>query len=164
VLDTTRQELVAMRENVEREIREARQQEISQHRRSLGELITRLSARMISESTDHAFQQASIEQFIAQLSALEDQKYYQAAGETEEEAILAQVVSAHELAAEHQSQIDVQVQRLAGQPVEIVYQTDPSLIAGATLRFGDVLIDGSIAGQLEHLRERYASQLDQGIA
>jgi F-type H+-transporting ATPase subunit b len=163
VLDETRKELAAMRENVEREIREARQQEISQHRRTLGELITTLSARMISEATDHDFQEASMEQFIERLGTLQEGEYHQAVGETAEEALLAQVVSAHELSAERQAQIEAEVERLAGQPVEIVYRIDPSLVAGATLRFGDVMIDGSLAGQLERLRERYVSELEQGV-
>lgn len=163
VLDETRHELVAMRESVEREIREVRQQEIAQHRKALGDLVTRLSARLISESTDRAFQRATIEQFIERLGSLEDDRYHQDTVE-EEEAVLAQVVSAQELPTEPRAQIEREVLRLAGQPAEIVYRVDPSLIAGATLRFGDVLIDGSVAGQLEQLRERYVSELGQGTA
>jgi F-type H+-transporting ATPase subunit b len=162
VLDETRQELLAMRDNAEREIREVRQQEVAQHRKALGDLVTRLSAQLISESTDRAFQQASIEQFIERLGTLEDERYHQATGETEEEAVLAQVVSAQELPTEPRAQLEREVLRLAGQPAEIVYRVDPSLVAGATLRFGDVLIDGSVAGQLEQLRQNYVSELERG--
>ena len=119
---------------------------------------------MITEAAGRAFQDASIEQFIARLGALEEQAYRQAAGEAQEEALLAQVVSAHDLPAERRAQIEAHVHRLAGQPVEIVYRTDPSLVAGVTLRFADVMIDGSVAGQLEQLRERYVSELKQGAA
>jgi F0F1-type ATP synthase delta subunit len=53
---------------------------------------------------------------------------------------------------------------LTGQPVEVKYRVDPSLVAGATLRFGDVLIDGSVAGQLDHLKEQYMADLEQGAS
>lgn len=163
VLDETRQELTAMRENVEHEIQGARQQAISQHRQALGDLITTLSARMISEATDRGFQEAIVEQFIERLGELQEHEYRQAASEAAEEALLAQVVSASELPAERRTQIEAQVGMLAGQPVEVAYRIDPSLIAGATLRFGDVLIDGSLAGQLERLRERYVKQLESSV-
>lgn len=163
VLDETRQELTAMRENVEREIREARQQAIWQHRQALGELITTLSARMIREATSDGFQEASMERFIEQLATLPEEEYRQAAEETAEEKLRAQLVSARELPAERRAKIQAQVKTLAGQPVEIAYRIDPSLVAGATLRFGDVMIDGSLAGQLERLRERYVSELEQGV-
>jgi F-type H+-transporting ATPase subunit b len=163
VLDETRQELTAMRENVEREIREARQQAILQHRQALGERITTLSARMIREATGDGFQEASMQQFVEQLAILPEEEYRQAAEETAGEELRAQLVSARELPAERREQIEAQVGKLAGQPVEIAYRIDPSLVAGATLRLGDVMIDGSLAGQLERLRERYMSELEQGV-
>jgi len=159
VLDETRQELTAMRENVEREIREARQQAILQHRQALGERITTLSARMIREATGDDFQEASMQRFVEQLATLPEEEYRQAA----EEELRAQLVSARELPAERRAKIEAQVGKLAGQPVEIAYRIDPSLVAGATLRLGDVMIDGSLAGQLERLRERYMSELEQGV-
>jgi len=35
-------------------------------------------------------------------------------------------------------------------------------VAGATLRFGDLVIDGSVAGQLRELNERYIRELGSG--
>ena len=157
-----------MRDNVEQEIREARQQAISQHRQALGELITTLSARMIREATDDNFQEASIERFVEQLAALPEEEYRQAVGEAVgeavEEALHAQLVSTRELSADVRAEIEAQIAKLAGQPVEIAYRIDPSLVAGAKLRFGDIMIDGSLAGQLERLRERYVSELEQDLA
>jgi F0F1-type ATP synthase delta subunit len=40
------------------------------------------------------------------------------------------------------------------------YKVDPSLIAGATMRFGDIVVDGSLAGQLQALGERYIESLE----
>jgi F-type H+-transporting ATPase subunit delta len=46
------------------------------------------------------------------------------------------------------------IERLAGGPVELRVEIDPSLIGGLQLRLGDRLIDGSVRGRLERLRNR----------
>jgi F-type H+-transporting ATPase subunit delta len=43
--------------------------------------------------------------------------------------------------------------KLGGQPV-LQLETDPSLIGGAVLRIGDTVYDGSIANQLQNLRQQ----------
>jgi F-type H+-transporting ATPase subunit b len=161
VLDETRQELTAMRSNAENEIREARQQAILQHRQALGQLITDLSARMICEATSDDFQEGALEQFVKRLSALPEADYRQALQLDTEEEVRVELVSAHELERERRVQIEAQVEELAGQSIEIAYRVDPALVAGAMLRFGDLMIDGSLTGQLERLRERYMAELEQ---
>jgi F-type H+-transporting ATPase subunit b len=161
VLDETRQELTAMRTNADNEIREARQQAILQHRQALGQLITDLSARMIREATSDGFQQGALEQFVKQLATLPEEEYRQAVQLGTEEEVRVELVSAHEMEPERRAQVEAQVEELAGQPIEIAYRVDPSLVAGAMLRFGDMMIDGSLTGQLERLRERYMADLEQ---
>jgi F-type H+-transporting ATPase subunit delta len=73
-----------------------------------------------------------------------------------------QLVSAQDLDADNKSRIERQVQDMTGQSIEVKYRVDPSLVAGATVRFGDVVIDGSLAGQLQSLKERYVVDLEQG--
>ena len=43
--------------------------------------------------------------------------------------------------------------KLGGEPV-FEQETDPSLIGGAVLRVGDTVYDGSIANQLQNLRQQ----------
>jgi F0F1-type ATP synthase delta subunit len=38
---------------------------------------------------------------------------------------------------------------------------DASLVAGAMVRIGDMLIDGSLHGQLEQLNSRYEAEIGQ---
>jgi F-type H+-transporting ATPase subunit b len=161
VLDETRQELTAMRSNAENEIREARHQAILQHRQALGQLITDLSARMIDEATSDGFQEGALEQFVRRLAALPEEDYRQAVQLGTEEEVRVELVSACEMDSERRAQIDAQVEELAGQPIEISYRVDPDLVAGAMLRFGDLMIDGSLTGQLERLREHYMAELEQ---
>lgn len=75
------------------------------------------------------------------------------------------------LRAEHERRVDVQItsaapvdaaQRQAlvaavkkklSRDVTVEWKTDPSLIAGAQIRAGDTVIDGSISGELARLRQ-----------
>jgi len=43
-----------------------------------------------------------------------------------------------------------------GKKVRMEYRHDPGLVAGATVRIGDRLIDGSVRTQLDRLRQRLA--------
>jgi F-type H+-transporting ATPase subunit delta len=45
------------------------------------------------------------------------------------------------------------------QPVDLTYRVDPNLIAGAMVRLGDTLIDGSLQGQIQQLRSRYEAEI-----
>jgi F-type H+-transporting ATPase subunit b len=162
VLEETRQEVQTIREKAQGEIEDARQQAIYQHRLELGRLVTTLSARMMSESAGEAFQKASIEHFIDSLAAMSADEYRQALEDNEAEVLHVQLVSAQDLDADNKSQIERQVQNMTGQSIEVKYRVDPSLVAGATVRFGDVVIDGSLAGQLQNLKERYMVDLEQG--
>jgi F-type H+-transporting ATPase subunit b len=161
ILDETRKEIADLREKAQSEIQEARQQAIYQHRQELGRLVTTLSARMMREATGDAFHAASIAQFLDQLAALPEE-YRHTLADSKVEVVQAQLVSAHELDADSAARIEGRVRQIAGQPVELIYKVDPSLIAGATVRFGDVVIDGSVAGQLQSLKERYIADLEQG--
>lgn len=162
VLDETRQELESMRTKAQDEFQEARQQAIAQHQRQLGELVTDLSARLIRESTDKAYRQANLELFLTQLAGLPDETYRRALADDEQEAIPVELRSAEELDAQTTERIRQLIAGRVGRPVEIRASVDPALVAGATVRFGDVVVDGSIAGQLKDLRERYMAGLEQG--
>ena len=161
LLDEARQEIQTMREKAQAETQEARQQAVYQHRRELGQLVTTLSARMMRESAGDAFQRASVEGFIERLDALPADEYRQTLDATKTEMVYVQLVSAQELDTDSLAHIEKQVRAMVGQPVEVQLKIDPSLVAGATVRFGDVVIDGSLAGQLQHLKEQYMVELEQ---
>ncbi len=164
LLDETRQEIATIREKAETEIQEGRQQAVYQHRRELGRLVTTLSARMMRESAGEAYQKASIEQFISRLAALPKDEYRQALDDNRAEIVHVQLVSAQPLDDTSMARIEQEIRAMAGQLIEMSHKVDPALVAGATVRFGDVIIDGSVAGQLQDLQERYITELEQSQA
>jgi F-type H+-transporting ATPase subunit delta len=49
------------------------------------------------------------------------------------------------------------VRKRLARDVSVVWTTDPALIAGAVIRAGDLVIDGSVASELQHLRQALAA-------
>jgi F-type H+-transporting ATPase subunit delta len=98
---------------------------------------------------------------LERLSELPTEEYEQGLEGSETETVQVQVASAGELSTEYRDQVETKIGELLEQPVEVRYRVDPALIAGATLRFGDVVIDGSLAGQLQTLTDRYLVELGQ---
>ncbi len=162
VLQEARKEIRGMREKAERELEDARQQAITQHRQELGYLATTLSGRLMHQAGGVQFQKASMGAFLERLSQLPTDEYKHGLEATEATTVQVQVMSASELDSESRAQVEKQVGEVLERPIETRYRVDPALIAGATLRFGDVVIDGSLAGQLQTLTDRYLADLDQG--
>jgi len=70
----------------------------------------------------------------------------------------ADVISARELSERERKQLRTVLERLSGRRVEANYELDPRLIAGAVVRVGSTIYDGSVRTQLERLRLRLESQ------
>ena len=67
--------------------------------------------------------------------------------------VQAVVTSASPLTAQEDAAVRAKVSRLAGAEVDLSARVDPALIGGLTVRIGDRLIDASVRGRLERLRE-----------
>jgi len=70
----------------------------------------------------------------------------------------ADVTSARELNEAEKSQLRKTLERLSGRRVEAHYRLEPGLIAGAVVRVGSTIYDGSVRTRLERLRTRLVSQ------
>jgi len=66
----------------------------------------------------------------------------------------ARVTSAAQLDRAELDALRAKVEGIAGARVDITTAVDPALIGGLTIRVGDTLIDASVRGRLERLRER----------
>ncbi len=63
-----------------------------------------------------------------------------------------EVVSAYELNAKQKNSIAMAVKKRLGRDVELTTRTDKSLLGGAIVRVGDLVIDDSVVTQLGRLR------------
>jgi F-type H+-transporting ATPase subunit delta len=74
-----------------------------------------------------------------------------------ERVVRAKVTSAGELAAGELESLKAALRRRFSREVEIETAVDPSLIGGAVIDTGDVVIDGSLRGKLSRLQSSLAS-------
>ncbi len=70
-----------------------------------------------------------------------------------ESRVEVEITTAAEVAqAQQQALLDALRKRLSRELV-VSWKTDPSLVAGAVIRAGDLVIDGSVSGELAQLRQ-----------
>jgi len=69
---------------------------------------------------------------------------------------LAHVASAVPLTNEERKRLEQNLARRFGGNIEAEYEVDAGLIGGVVVRVGDEVIDGSLAGKLDALRQRLA--------
>jgi F-type H+-transporting ATPase subunit delta len=63
-----------------------------------------------------------------------------------------EITSAAAVDKAQQDQLSAAVRKRLDRDVAITWSTDPALIAGALIRAGDLVIDGSVRGELERLQ------------
>lgn len=82
---------------------------------------------------------------------------YRALYEQRKGIVRAVVISAAPLDDAERAAIQRRVGQLAGGSLEIQEQVDPTILGGVIVRLGDRMIDGSVRGRLERLRNRLAA-------
>jgi F-type H+-transporting ATPase subunit delta len=76
---------------------------------------------------------------------------YEAYRADAEKIVQADVASAFPLSDEQRKQIVASLKRRLGREVTLECRIDESLIGGAVIRAGDLVIDGSVTGQMDRL-------------
>jgi F-type H+-transporting ATPase subunit delta len=71
--------------------------------------------------------------------------------------VTAIVTSAVPLTADESRALEERLRAMTGATIELEPRIDPGLIGGLTVRIGDRLLDGSVRGRLERLREQLIS-------
>jgi len=69
----------------------------------------------------------------------------------------AEITSARDLSDAERRALEAQVHKLTGKKVRARYFRDTSLLGGAVVRLGSTIYDGSVAGQLERIRQQLSS-------
>ncbi len=78
--------------------------------------------------------------------------------ETTSTNLIAKVSSAIALTGEEQAGLSEKLDARFGQPLELRFDVDPSLLGGVKVRVGDQVIDGSVKGKLEALAQSLGSR------
>jgi F0F1-type ATP synthase membrane subunit b/b' len=76
----------------------------------------------------------------------------------------AHIIAARPLGLEQQGLMARTLTALADRPISFEVQVDPELVAGIRVRIGDIVLDSSIAGQLDELRGQTVAALRERMA
>jgi F-type H+-transporting ATPase subunit b len=166
VIDETRQQMLreayeeidAMRKRAQEEIDQQRADALRLHRGKIGDLVTTLTLRMMEDILNPELHQAYLDAFLEQLRSVQLNGRIFANGE---ETVSAEMITATSLSDENKTRITTMLETMISQPIDMVCRVDTSLVAGAMVRLGDMLIDGSLQGQLRQLSSRYEAEIGQ---
>lgn len=165
VIDETRQQMLqeayeeieAMRARAKEEIEQQRAEALRLHRGKIGELVAALVQRTMGDILNPEIHRAYLDAFLDQLGAVQLAGRFSTDGG---EAVSAELITAIPLVEDDRTQIATTLETAMSYPVDLTCRTDPDLIAGAMIRLGDMLIDGSLQGQIQQLRRRYEAEIE----
>jgi len=157
MLQEAHQEIEAMRARASEEIEQQRADALRLHRSKIGELVATLTRRMMEDILNPQLHQAYLDAFLDQLRSMQLDGRISISGE---ETVSAELITATPLTQEDKERIGTTLETVVTQPIDLVCRVDAGLIAGAMVRLGDTLIDGSLQGQLQQLRSRYEEEIE----
>jgi F-type H+-transporting ATPase subunit b len=151
---------VEVRANAEKEIvreREATLTEVEEERaRMLGDLRGQVAAlaiaaaqKLVGEALSEKRQRELLAEFF---SGVKSGKVVLLEG-VELSGASAEVTSALPLTADEQTQVKKDVLARMGKQATIAFRVDPTILGGLVIRVGDKVLDDSVAGKLEGLRQ-----------
>ena len=128
---------------------QAKLQTLAELRGQVAGLAIAAAQKLIGETLDEKRQRSLVADFFSGLQAgkvvvLEDQGLTGSS---------AEVTSALPLTPEEQATVRGQVMRQMGDGATISFRVDPRILGGLVIRVGDKVLDGSVAAQLESLRQ-----------
>jgi len=126
-----------------------RDQALSELRGQVAVLAIAAAQKLIGEALDEKRQHTLIEEFFSGVKAgkvtiLKNEAL---------EGLDAEVTSALPLTNEEQEAVRADVVNKMGSDAEINFRVDPGILGGLVIRVGDKVVDGSVSGKLQGLRQ-----------
>ncbi|KPL84267.1 hypothetical protein SE15_03745 [Thermanaerothrix daxensis] len=144
------EELRKQREQVLAELEQERHRMLSEMRGQIAALAIAATQKLIKETLDEQRQRALLEEFF---SGVRGGKVVVLENETLASGGAAEVTSALPLTPEEQEVVKRDILARLGGSASVTFRVDPSILGGLIVRVGDRVIDGSVAGQLQNLRQ-----------
>jgi len=131
------------------EAEQARSAALGELRGQVAALAIAAAQKLIGESLDEKRQRHLVQEFF---SGIKEGRVVVLEGETLQGAS-AEVTSALPLTEAEQDTVRKQLAKPLGAGAPLSFRVNPAILGGLVIRVGDKVIDGSVAGQLEGLRQ-----------
>jgi F-type H+-transporting ATPase subunit b len=138
-----------IRQAAHAEAEHSKTQALGELRGQVATLAIAAAQRIIGEALDERRQHALIEEFF---SGVKSGKVTLIEGETLSGAS-AEVTSALPLTSEEQETVQNDIVEKMGSGASISFRVDPNILGGLVIRVGDKVLDGSVSGKLQGLRQ-----------
>lgn len=130
------------------DIEHERERVLGEIRNNVASLAIAAAQKLVGEALDEKRQHQLVAEFFSgikngKVSILEDGKLV---GDS------AEVMSALPLTEQEKSTITGEMLSRLGEKAEIAFNVDPNILGGLVVRVGDKVVDGSVAGQIQNLR------------
>ena len=137
------------REEVLTEVESERERILGELRGQVGSLAIAAAQKLINASLDEQRQRVLIDEFF---SGVKSGEVVVLEGEIPGGAS-AEVTSALPLTAEEKESVKQDVLSKIGDQATVTFRVDPAILGGLVIRVGDKVLDGSVSGQLESMRQ-----------
>jgi F-type H+-transporting ATPase subunit b len=149
VLAAAEADAAKKREESLAEIESERERILGELRGQVGTLAIAAAQKLINASLDEQRQRVLIDEFFSgvksgQVVVLEGQQVRGAS---------AEVTSALPLTADEKESVKQDVLAQIGDQATVTFRVDPAILGGLIVRVGDKVLDGSVSGQLESMRQ-----------
>ena len=149
VIAAAEAEAAQKREESLEEVESERERILGELRGQVGTLAIAAAQKLINASLDEQRQRVLIAEFFSgvksgQVVVLEGQQVSGAS---------AEVTSALPLTAEEKESVKQDVLAQVGDLATVTFRVDPAILGGLIVRVGDKVLDGSVSGQLESMRQ-----------
>lgn len=143
-------EMTKARENALAEIEQERNRVLSEVRGQVAALAMAATHKLIGESLDEKRQRSLLEEFF---SGVRSGKVTVLEGDARFSGQTAEVTSALPLTTEEQGSVKKDILSKLGKTASVTFRVDPSILGGLVVKVGDQIVDGSVSGQLQGLRQ-----------
>jgi F-type H+-transporting ATPase subunit b len=142
-------EAAKQREEALAEVGRERERILSELRGQVGALAMAAAQKLVSASLDEQRQRALIDEFF---SGVKSGEVVILEGE-EVSGVSAEVTSALPLTVEEKEAVKQDVLSKVGDQATVTFRVDPAILGGLIIQVGDKVLDGSVSGQLETMRQ-----------
>ena len=145
----TDKEIVRLREATLTEIEEERGRMLGDLRGQVAALAIAAAQKLVGEVLDEKLQHALLDEFF---SGVKSGKLVVLEG-NELSGASAEITSALPLTETEQVVVKKDILSKMGKQATVIFRVDPTILGGLVIRVGDKILDGSVAGKLEGLRQ-----------
>jgi F-type H+-transporting ATPase subunit b len=149
IRETAEKEAAKIRESALAEAQIERDRILSDIRGQIGVLAMAATQKLVGETLDEHRQHVLLEEFFSGIKSgkvvvLENAQFSGAS---------AEITSALPLTEDEQSTVKDEVLAKIGDQASVTFRVDPSILGGLIIRVGDKVLDNSVSGKLEELRQ-----------